>query len=128
MATAGLDPADVAYPIHTSVRRAENLRFVHGRVSRFDLSTCSVHLEDGRRLAYNRLVVASGATATSFAVPGVVEHALFLSSLDDARRVRNQVLSALERADGDPRRAGAAVVVVVGGGPTGSRPPGRWPS
>jgi NADH dehydrogenase len=120
VATAGLDPADVAYPIRTVLRRASNVRFVHGRVSGFDLSARSVLLADGRGLSYDHLIVASGATAATFGVPGVVDHALFLSTLDDARWVRNQVLAALERADAAaPEQSFAPVIVVVGGGPTG---------
>ena len=120
VATAGLDPADVAYPIRTVLRRACNVRFIHGRVSGFDLSARSVLLEDGRGLSYDHLIVASGATAATFGVPGVVDHALFLYTLDDARWVRNQVLAALEHADAAaPDEVGAPVIVVVGGGPTG---------
>jgi NADH dehydrogenase len=120
VATAGLDPADVAYPIRTVLRRTRHVRFVHGRVSGFDLSARSVLLEDGQELPYDHLIVASGATAATFGVPGVVEHALFLYTLDDARWVRNQVLAALESADAAaPEETLAPVIVVVGGGPTG---------
>ena len=120
VATAGLDPADVAYPIRTVLRRAPNARFVHGRVFGFDLAARLVLLEDDRSLSYDYLIVASGATAAVFGVPGVAEHALFLYSLDDARIVRNQVLAALERSDAAaPDEKPASVIVVVGGGPTG---------
>jgi NADH dehydrogenase len=120
VATAGLDPADVAYPIRTILRRAPNTRFIHGRVSGFDLAARSVRLEDGRSLSYDYLIVASGATAAVFGVPGVADHALFLYTLDDARWVRNQVLAALERSDAaGPGELLAPVIVVVGGGPTG---------
>lgn len=120
VATAGLGSADVAYPIRTIFRRARHVRFVHGRVSGFDLSAHSVLLENGQELPYDHLIVASGATAATFDVPGVVEHALFLYTLDDARWVRNQVLAALERADAAASEETLApVIVVVGGGPTG---------
>ena len=119
VATAGLDPADVAYPIRTVLRRTPNAHFAHGRVSGFDLSARLVLLEDGRTLSYDRLIVASGAAAGIFGVPGVVDHALFLYTLDDARWVRNQVLAALERSDASADGTLAPVIVVVGGGPTG---------
>ena len=119
VATAGLDPADVAYPIRTVLRRTPNAHFVHGRVSGFDLATRSIRLKDGRTLSYDRLIVASGAAAAVFGVPGVVDHALFLYTLDDARWVRNQVLAALERSDASADDTLAPVIVVVGGGPTG---------
>ncbi len=121
VATAGLDAGDVAYPIRTIVRGSANTRFVHGRVSNIDLIDRTVGLEDGTLLPYEYLIVASGATAAFFGVPGADEHALSLYTLDDARWVRNKVLAALEYADGHPSKSGsgAALVVVVGGGPTG---------
>ncbi len=121
VATAGLDAADVAYPIRTIVRGSANTRFVHGRVSNIDLVDRTVGLEDGTLLPYEYLIVASGATAAFFGVPGADEHALSLYTLDDARWVRNKVLAALEHADSHPSESGsgAALVVVVGGGPTG---------
>ena len=85
VATAGLDPADVACPIRTVLRRSHNVWFVRGRASGFDLSARSVFLEDGWRPSYDHLIVASGATAATFGVPGVADHALLLYTLDDAR-------------------------------------------
>ncbi len=120
VATAGLDPSDVVYPIRTILRRAPNVRFVHGRVSVLDVAQRAAVLEGGRTLTYDHLVVASGATAAVFGVPGVRDHALFLYTLDDARWVRNHVLAALERADvAAPGVGDAAAIAVVGGGPTG---------
>lgn len=121
VATAGLDAADVAYPIRTILRGSSNTRFVHGRVSNIDLTGRKVELEDGSVLPYEYLVVASGATAAFFGVPGADEYALSLYTLDDARWVRNKVLAAFEHADSHPSGSGngAVVVVVVGGGPTG---------
>lgn len=121
VATAGLDTADVAYPIRTVFRKAPNVRFVHGRASSIDVDGRVVGLEDGTTLHYHYLVVASGAAAAFLEVPGVKEHALSLYTLDDARRVRNEVLSAFEEADLHPAdfAGGAPAIVVVGGGPTG---------
>jgi NADH dehydrogenase len=117
VATAGLDPADVAYPVRTIIRKADDLHFVHGRASRIDLDGRCVEIEDGASLGYDHLLVATGASVAFFGVPGAAEHALPLYTLDGARRVRNEVLTALEQAERAP--SGAAAIVVVGGGPTG---------
>ncbi len=121
VATAGLDASDVAYPIRTILRRYATIRFLHARAQAVDVDQRIVHLSGGSGLSYDYLVVATGATGASFGVPGVAEHALSLYTLDDARRVRNEVLLALEAADtdgadGDP---GGGRVLVVGAGPTG---------
>jgi NADH dehydrogenase len=119
VATAGLEPADVAYPIRTIFGRARNVRFRHGRVRAIDPSGL-VTLENGAEMTFDHLVVATGAIASFFAIPGAEQFALPLYSLADARRLRNRLLSTLERADvaADRERVGVTFVV-VGGGPTG---------
>ncbi|MDE3065380.1 MAG: FAD-dependent oxidoreductase [Acidobacteriota bacterium] len=120
VATAGLEPADVAYPIRTVFGHAENIHFRHGRVRRVDDQRRGVVHEDASEIPYDHVVVATGATAAFFDVPGAARHALPLYTLADARHLRNRLLLSLEDAD---VRAEAGPVpltfVVVGGGPTG---------
>jgi len=121
VATAGLDPADVAYPVRAIFGRDPNVTFRHGRVKAVDLDRRVLSLADGTTLDYDHLVVATGATTGFFDVPGAAEHALPLYTLADARHVRNQVLARLEAADARPEDfdGGAPTFVVVGGGATG---------
>jgi NADH:ubiquinone reductase (H+-translocating) len=122
VATAGLGPGDVAYPVRTIFRRRPNVRFVHALATGVDLASGEVELEGGAdHLVYDYLVVATGARAASFGIPGATEHAFRLYTLEDARRLRNRVLSVLEKADAAEGKEGRAqpVFVVVGGGPTG---------
>jgi len=120
VATAGLEPADVAYPIRTIFGSARNVRFRHGRVRAIEHSRGVITLDDGAEIAFDHLVIATGAVASFFSVPGAQQYALPLYSLADARRLRNRLLSTLERADvaADDERVGVTFVV-VGGGPTG---------
>ncbi|MDE3223520.1 MAG: FAD-dependent oxidoreductase, partial [Acidobacteriota bacterium] len=99
VATAGLEPADVAYPIRTIFGDAPNVRFRHAKVREVDQAHNCVLLEDGSELAYDHLVVATGATASYFGIPGASRYALPLYSLADARKLRNRLLLSLERAD-----------------------------
>jgi NADH dehydrogenase len=121
VATAGLDPADVAYPVRTIFGREPNVVFRHGRAASVDLAARRVELADGAALEYDKLVVATGATTGFFNIPGAPAHALPLYTLGDARRLRNQVLRCLEAADARPEDfdGGAPTFVVVGGGATG---------
>ena len=120
VATAGLEPADVAYPIRTIFGGAPNVRFRHGRVRQVDHATNAVVLDDGSRLDYDHLVIATGATAAYFGIPGASQYAMPLYSLADARRLRNRLLLALEDADVRAERESVSLTfVVVGGGPTG---------
>jgi NADH:ubiquinone reductase (H+-translocating) len=121
VATAGLEPADVAYPVRTIFGRAPNVFFRHGRVTSVDLEARRVVLGDGSALDYDHLVVGTGATAGFFDIAGAAEHSRPLYTLDDARHLRNHVLGCLEAADAHPEDhdGGALTFVVVGGGATG---------
>jgi NADH:quinone reductase (non-electrogenic) len=121
VATAGLEPADIAYPVRTVFGRQADVTFRHGSVDNVDVDRRIVILAGGDELEYDHLVVATGAAAQFFGIAGAAEHALPLSSLGDARRLRNHLLATLERADAHPEAydGGAPVFVVVGAGPTG---------
>jgi NADH dehydrogenase len=121
VATSGLNAADVAHPVRGLFHRQRNIRVQRGEVVGVDTVDRRVDLADGRSLRYDHLVLAVGAVATWFGVPGAAEHATPLYTLDDAVQVRNHVLERFEAADADARRIdeGELNVVVVGGGPTG---------
>jgi len=120
VATAGLEPADVAYPIRTIFGRAKNVQVRHASVGRIDRSNNVVLLDDGTEITYDFLVVATGATAAYFNIPGAATYALPLYTLADARRLRNRLLRSLEEAEvQDATSSGELCFAVVGGGPTG---------
>jgi NADH dehydrogenase len=122
VATAGLEPADVAFPIRTIFGHAKNVRFRHGRVRSVDEVNNLVVLGDGSRISYDHLVVATGAVAAFFGVSGASQFAMPLYTLSDARRLRNRLLSILEEAEVRGESEGTPpqlTFVVVGGGPTG---------
>jgi NADH dehydrogenase len=120
VATAGLEPADVAYPVRAIFGREPNIGFRCGTVTGIDLDGRVVEMADGSRLDYDHLVVASGATVAFFGIQGAAEHARPLYTLRDARLLRNHLLGVLEEADAHPERFdGGPCFVVVGGGPTG---------
>ncbi|MHB8440299.1 MAG: NAD(P)/FAD-dependent oxidoreductase [Acidimicrobiales bacterium] len=121
VATAGLEAADVAYPVRTIFRRHHNIVFRHGKVTGVDLDGRRVQLSDRTALAYDHLVVATGAAAAFFGIDGAAQNSKPLYTLADARHLRNHLLATLESADAHPDRfdGGAPTFVVVGGGPTG---------
>ncbi len=120
VATAGLEPADVAYPIRTIFGHAKNVQVRHALVAGVDQARRVLTLADGTAIAYDHLVVATGASAAYFNIPGAATYALPLYSLADARRLRNRLLRALEDAEVDDESVTRELCfVVVGGGPTG---------
>ncbi len=121
VATAGLDSGDVAYPIRAIFGKADNVTFRFATVTGVDWDRREVELDGHAPLPFDSVVVASGATARYFGIPGASEFAFPLYTLTDARRLRDHVLRRLEQADSDPALApgGPLTFVVVGGGPTG---------
>jgi NADH dehydrogenase len=121
VATAGLNAADVAHPVRGLFHRQRNLRVLVGEVTGVDWDRREVVLADHRPVPYDHLVLATGAVASWFGVPGAAEYALPLYTLEDAVEVRNHVVSRFEAADADPSLVdrGELNFVVVGGGPTG---------
>lgn len=121
VATAGLDPDDVAYPVRAIFGKAPNVKFRLARVTGVDWEDRLVTLDGADPLPFDSVIVASGATANFFGIPGAAESSFPLYTLEDARRLRDHVLRRFEEADAYPGRVaeGALTFVVVGGGPTG---------
>ena len=119
VATAGLNPGDVAYPVRSYVKHHRSARFRQGEVTGIDLDTHEIRFEDGGVLAYDYLIVSSGATTNYFGVTGAHENSLAIYTLDDALAVRDRIFAQLERASALGSSHGELTVVVVGGGPTG---------
>jgi NADH dehydrogenase len=121
VATAGLNVADVAFPIRGVTRRFANCTFRRGVVDSVDHDSRVVTLADGDAITYDYLIVGAGARAAYFGVPGAETHAFALYSLADATRLRNHILRCFELADAHPElvERGLLTFVVVGAGPTG---------
>ena len=120
VASAGLAPDDITFPVRAILRKGRATAFRLGHVTGIDVSARSVTIDGHDSLDYDYLVVAAGAESTSFGVRGVDEHAVALKSLEDAVRVRTEVLSRFERAAAAAAPESVDLrVVIVGGGPTG---------
>jgi NADH dehydrogenase len=121
VATAGLSPADIAAPIRGILSRQRNARVVLGRVIGIDKARKLVRLRD-REVAYDWLIVATGARHAYFGHDEWAAFAPGLKNIDDATRLRRKILTALERAEQEPdaqERQRLMTFVVVGGGATG---------
>jgi NADH dehydrogenase len=117
VATAGLNPSDVAYPLRVFAARWPNLTVRRASLSKLRLAERRADLDDGTSLEYDYLVLAIGVTTNWFGIPGAREHSFPLYTVHDAVKVRDRLLGTLEAA-ATGRRA-SCHVVVVGGGATG---------
>ncbi len=121
VATAGLSPADIAWPIRQLVRRQRNTRVLMGEVTSVDTVRKVVMLGDGP-IAYDWLVLATGATHGYFGHDEWAVHAPGLKDLDDAIEIRRRLLLAFERAEmtsSPDLCARLLTIAIIGGGPTG---------
>jgi NADH:quinone reductase (non-electrogenic) len=121
VATAALNPSDIATPIRRVLRRQENAEVILGEATAIDVPGKRVLLRDGV-VPYDFLVIATGATHAYFGHPEWEKDAPGLKSLEDAVDIRRRVLlayEAAEREDDPARREEWLTFVVVGGGPTG---------
>jgi NADH dehydrogenase len=121
VATAALNPSDIASPIRRILRRQRNASVILGEASSIDTRQKIVQLLDGEA-AYDYLIIASGATHSYFGHDEWLEPAPGLKTLEDAVEIRRRVLVAYEAAEReiDPSEvANWMTFVVIGGGPTG---------
>ena len=121
VATAGLSPADIAAPIRSVLSRQANASVILAEVDAVDPARKVVRAED-REIAYDRLIIATGATHSYFSHDDWQPYAPGLKTIDDATLIRRRILLAFEKAEveEDPReRERLCSFVVVGGGPTG---------
>jgi NADH:ubiquinone reductase (H+-translocating) len=121
LATGLVQPADIAHPVRGVVRRYRRTSVRMATVTGVDFDARQVLVGDGRRVDYDHLILAAGATTATFGIPGVEEHSFPLKTMPDALRLRAHLLQQFELAENDPSLIdqGVLTVVVVGGGPTG---------
>jgi NADH dehydrogenase len=122
VATAALSPADIARPVRRILGKYQNIRILLDEVVDADTIARTVRLAGGTELPYDRLVIATGSQYSYFGHPEWARLALGPRTLEEARTIRGQLLSAFERAEMAESRAEQDVLmttVVVGGGPTG---------
>src|SRR5262245_11643843 len=121
VATAALNPSDIAAPIRRVLRHQRNCRVLLAEATAIDLARRRVVLDQGE-LEYDYLVVATGATHSYFGHAEWEPFAPSLKSIEDALTIRRRVLrayEAAERSDDPAARSAYLTFVVVGAGPTG---------
>lgn len=122
VATGALAPGEIAQPLRSILRRNRNTTVLLGEAVGVDPDRRQVLMADGGPIAYDTLVVATGARHSYFGHDDWAPFAPGLKSIDDATEIRRRILIAFEAAEreADPERREAWMTfVIVGGGPTG---------
>jgi NADH dehydrogenase len=121
VATAGISPHEIAYPVRAIFQRQKNFSFLMSRVSGVDFEHKLVSTEQGE-VAYDYLIIAAGASVNFFGSASLEQNALPLKDVSDAVQVRNHVLRMFELAAQEQdlrQRQSLLTFIAVGGGPTG---------
>ncbi|PIN05192.1 NADH-dehydrogenase (ubiquinone) [Handroanthus impetiginosus] len=125
-----VEARSIVEPIRNIVRR-KNVAVHYWEAECFKIDAenkkvyCRSNLDEKEEIVvdYDYLVIAIGARANTFNIPGVAENCHFLKEIEDAQKIRRTVIDCFERASlptlSDEERKKILHFVVVGGGPTG---------
>jgi NADH dehydrogenase len=122
VATAGLNPADIAAPIRRILRDQRNVSVLLAEAEAIDAPGKRVLVKGASAIAYDHLIVATGATHSYFGHPEWERVAPGLKTIEDALEMRKRIFFAFEAAE---REEDPAMFhewlsfVVIGGGATG---------
>lgn len=121
VATALLNAEDVGRPVRALFQHQDNFTVRQATATRIDWEAHQLLLAESELVPFDYLVLAAGAAASYFGIPGAAENTFPLYSLPDALRVRTQMLNCFEAAERQPAMVdeGLLTFVIVGGGPTG---------
>lgn len=122
VASAALNPSDIATPIRSILAKQKNATVVLEEATSIETAARVVRTRSGHDVAYDYLIVATGATHSYFGHPEWKRVAPGLKTIEDALEIRRRVLLAFEAAERetDPeRRRPWLTFVVIGAGPTG---------
>jgi NADH dehydrogenase len=122
VASGVLSAGSVMVPISDAT--SGKTKFVQGEVVSINFSGKKVKVVSGgfeQELAYDYLIIALGGTTNFFDTPGARENCLQLKTAEDARRIRERIVSMLRPVQSDSRSDASAKLrlVIVGGGPSG---------
>jgi NADH:ubiquinone reductase (H+-translocating) len=123
VANAVLSPADIAAPIRHVLRKEKDTQVLLAEVVDVVPEERVVVLQDGRRVGYDYLILATGATHHYFGNPAWETMAPGLKTIEDATELRRRFLLAFEAAEQEPdpvAQSELLTFVVIGGGPTGA--------
>jgi NADH dehydrogenase len=121
VASALLDPGEIARPVRELIRPLANAEFRQAQVTGADLDR-RVLMTDRGPLPYDYLVLATGSQSDYFGNASLARHAFGLKDLDEGLALRNRILSQFEASRWVPEasiRRAMLTFAVVGAGPTG---------
>jgi len=121
VATAGLEPDSIAYPLRKIFKNKKNFHFRMACVLEVDPEKNTIDTTVGQ-LEYDYLVIATGAKTNFFGMENIEKHSIPMKSLLESVNLRSLILGNFEKAlnTSDLKEQERLMnFVVVGGGATG---------
>ncbi len=121
VATGGLEPDSIAYPVRRIIRKAPNIIFRMAEVSQIHREDKYLSTNIGD-ISYDYLVIATGSTNNFFSFEPTKEELLTLKSVPEALDMRSFIMQNLEKAlytDDNEEHQELINIVIIGGGPAG---------
>jgi len=121
VASALLDPGEIARPVRELIRPLDNADFRQAQVTGADFDRRILKTDRGP-IPYDYLVLATGSQSDYFGNASLAKHAFGLKDLDEGLALRNRILTQFEASrwvsEPEERRT-MLTFAVVGAGPTG---------
>ena len=121
VATAGLAPSAISFPIRKLFHGAKNVHFRVAEVSKVNPSNQTVETDIGT-ISYDELVIATGAGTNYFGNTSIENHSFGMKSTEESLAIRNHILECMEMAlteENEQKRKSLLNIAIVGAGPTG---------
>lgn len=121
VATGGLEPASIAYPLRKLFTKHNNLIFRMTEVTKVNVEKNEIETAIGK-INYDYLVIATGSKTNFFGLTSVEANAARMKNIPQALDLRSRILQNFEEAlllNDIMERDEQMNVVIVGGGPTG---------
>lgn len=121
VATGGLEPDSIAYPIRKVIQESKDVYFRLAEVREIDAENNKVIADIGE-LKYDYLVIATGSKTNYFGNKEIERNSMAMKTIPQSLNIRSLILENFEQAlltnDIDERHS-LMNFVLVGGGPTG---------
>jgi NADH dehydrogenase len=122
VATAGLEPDSIAYPIRNIFRSVPNFYFRMAKAEKIDAHNKILHTDIGI-LNFDKLVIATGSETNYFGMDEIEKMSMPMKTVPEALDLRSLILQNFEAASLTTdlkERERLMNFVIVGGGPTGT--------
>ena len=128
VATAGLEPDSIAYPIRNIFKDYPNFYFRMAKAERIEAEKNILHTNIGP-ISYDKLIIATGSETNYFGMKEVEQKSMPMKTVPEALNLRSLILQNFEAASLTvdlKERERLMNFVIVGGGPTGTELAGAF--